>query len=249
VAGLLASDEGDQLREAARAFHMFTPTHGLVVIAFIGVAAIVLAIGVHLRGTPRQRGYERLLGCLGVIIWIAANGYGFLPGVFEWSGSLPIHVCDLAALAGPIVLLQPHPQPWLRAWLYFAGIGLCTQAFITPTLEEGPGDPQFWFFWSGHFVILICALYDVLVRRWRPTWREWRIAIALSLVYLFIILPINLWQGWNYAFVGRETPDGTLIEILGPWPWRVAVIVGLVIVMYALLMVPWTVARNGARGD
>lgn len=230
-----------------RTFHIFTATHALVVIAFIVVAATILAIGLRLRDTPRQRDCERLLGWTGLVIWVIANAYGFLPGVFEWGGSLPIHVCDLAALAGPIVLLRAHPPSWLRAWLYFAGIGLCTQAFITPTLEEGPGDPQFWCFWSGHFVILICALYDVLVRSWRPTWREWRIAIALSLGYLFIVLPINLWSGWNYAFVGRETRAGTLIEVLGPWPWRVAVIVGLVIAMYTLLMTPWMISRSATR--
>ena len=224
---------------APRGFHMFSATHALMVLAFILIASGVISTGLRYRDTLHQRRFERALGIAGMIIWIMANAYGFLPGVFAWEQSLPIHVCDLAALAGPVVLLQPNPAPWLRAWLYFAGLGLCTHAFITPILAEGPGDPRFWGFWSGHFVILIAALYDLIVRRWRPTWREWRIAIMLSAAYLAAILPLDLVFDWNYAYVGRERAAGTLIEVLGPWPLRIVIIAALSLIAYTALMLPW----------
>jgi hypothetical integral membrane protein (TIGR02206 family) len=236
-----ATSQGDSLRT----FHALSTAHALVVIVFIIVAALVLGAGLQRRGTPRQRPFERVLGITGLIIWILANGYGFLPGVFRWDASLPVHVCDIAALLGPLVMLCQMPPPWMRSLLYFAGIGLCTQAFITPTLHEGPADPQFWCFWSGHYCILIPALYELLVRRWRPTWRHWGIAIGLSLGYLAVMFPLDAMFHWNYGFLGQARQPGTMIEVLGSWPRRVPIIVGLVVLAYTLMMLPWmSLPRN-----
>ena len=239
--------------DALRTFHALGLAHALVAITFILCASIVLSIGSRLRrrdpSTAAETAFAHRLGVVGLLVWILANGYGFLPGVFEWRLALPIHVCDIAALLGPLVMLRASPPPWMRGLLYFAGIGLCTQAFITPTLHEGPADPQFWCFWSGHFFILIPALYELIVRRWRPTWRHWRIACGLSLGYVAVMLPLNLASGWNYGFVGPETKPGTIIEVLGPWPWRVGVMVLLTAIAYTCMMLPWTLRAHNAGSD
>lgn len=215
-------------------------------IAFVILAAIVLAIGVHLRrrDPTRLRRCERALGIAGLVIWLFIQTYGFLPGVFAWHASLPLHVCDIASLLGPLVMLNASPKPWMRSLLYFAGIGLCTQAFITPVLNEGPADPQFWCFWSGHFIILIPALYDLVVRRWRPKWRDWLIACVLSLGYAAVIFSLDIASGWNYGFLGQAREPGTMIEVLGRWPWRVAIIIGLTALAYTLMMLPWRLLRD-----
>jgi hypothetical integral membrane protein (TIGR02206 family) len=227
-----------------RDFRAFSLTHTIVVITFALFAVTIIALGLHWRNTPNQRRFERALGIGGLMIWIITNAYGVLPHVFTWRSSLPLHVCDLAALTAPFVLLRASPARWLRGVLYFAGIGLCTQAFITPILREGPTDPQFWGFWGGHFIILSFATYDVIVRRWRPTWRDWGIACVISLTYLGIVLPLDIIFGWNYGFVGPKTQPGTVIEVLGPWPWRVVVIVLLVAIAYTMMMLPWAIARR-----
>lgn len=227
-----------------RDFRAFTMTHALVLIVCLACAALVLRVGLRLRDTPQQRGFERALGIGGVIIWITANAYGFLPAVFAWSGALPIQVCDLCALVAPIVLLQAIPPAWQRSMLYFWGIGLCTQAFLTPTLNEGPNDPRFWWFWLGHYVILIYALYDVIVRGWRPAWRHWGIAVVLSAAYIVVVLPLDVAFEWNYGFIGRETKAATMIEVLGPWPARVGVIYALGVLAFTCLMAPWAAARR-----
>jgi hypothetical integral membrane protein (TIGR02206 family) len=229
--------------------------HPLVPIAFVVFALTMIVLGLRARDRDggevngeHERRFGRALGFTGLVIWIAAQLYGFMPGVFTWEHSLPLHVCDMAALTGCIVMLQREPAPWLRSVLYFAGIGLCTQAFITPTLREGPGDPQFWCFWSGHFTILGFALYDLAVRRWRPTWRDWRIAVVISLAYALAIFALNIAFGWNYGFVGEASEPGTLIEIIGPWPGRVLILVGLAFIAYVGLMLPWALlAREGGR--
>jgi hypothetical integral membrane protein (TIGR02206 family) len=231
--------------DAMRDFRAFTAVHVLALLTFAAGMTIILWLGVRWRGTPRQRAFEQTLGLAGLAIWLAANIHGFLPAVFDWNWALPLQVCDLCELFAPVALLLAVPPAWLRGLLYFWGIALCTQAFITPTLREGPADPRFWFFWSAHFVILIGALYELFVRRWRPTWRHWRIAVAASVAYLMAILPIDIAFDWNYGFVGRETKADTMIEVLGPWPARVAIIFALAVLAYTALMLPW--AFSGGR--
>ena len=238
------SQPSPQAFDALRDFRPFTLVHALVLAACAVCTVAILRIGLSRHGTPRGRSFERALGVAGLAIWFLANGYGFVPAAFSWDTSLPLHVCDLCALAGPIVLLVESPPPWLRAWLYFAGIGLCTQAFITPTLRDGPIDPMFWAFWSAHFVILIFALYDLIVRRWRPTWRDWRIAIALCLGYLAIIFPIDAAFDLNYGFLGNRPGNDTLLGFLGPWPWRVGIMLALTIIGFTVLMLPWWHGRR-----
>ena len=68
-----------------------------------------------------------------------------------------------------------------------------------------------------------------------------------SLVYLALILPIDLWLGADYGFVGNP-PSGIiippLVAALGPWPLRAIVLVALVPIGFALVLLPWVVARR-----
>jgi hypothetical integral membrane protein (TIGR02206 family) len=227
--------------------------HALVPLAFVVFAATIIILGLRARDRDggevsgeHEHRFRRSLGWTFLAIWIAAQTYGFMPGEFTWAHMLPLHLCDLAAVTACITMIQREPARWLRAFLYFAGIGLCAQAFITPTLREGPGDPQFWCFWSGHFIILGSALYDLCVRRWRPTWRDWRIAVVISLGYVIAMFALDLTFGWNYAYVGRTSEPGTLIEVLGPWPGRALIVIALALVAYVALMLPWMWKRRNA---
>ncbi len=187
----------------------------------IGVAALA-ALGRAWRGENRERrlraawcGSVFTLQGVGVIYWLA-------PGNFEVELSLPLHVCDVMAWIGPIALLTQRRA--LRALTYFWGLGLSSQAFLTPVLEEGPETFRFWLFWLGHAQIIGCAVYDLVALRYRPTGRDFLIVTIAGVVYIGAMLAINLPFGLNYGYVGRTTPEApTLVEALGPWPWRIGV--------------------------
>lgn len=87
------------------------------------------------------------------------------------------------------------------------------------------------------------AVYDLVVYRFRPTCSDYRLACRASVVYLLLVLPINLNLGANYGFVGNSRPETpSIVDLLGPWPGRLAVIVALVAAVMAALMVPWQIA-------
>ena len=91
-----------------------------------------------------------------------------------------------------------------------------------------------------------------MVRGFRPGWRDLGIAVLASLVYVALILPIDLWLGADYGFVGNP-PAGIIIPpfvaALGPWPQRAIVLVALVPIglsradRLCVVMLPWLAAR------
>ena len=88
---------------------------------------------------------------------------------------------------------------------------------------------------------------DLLVRDFRPGWRDWRSAAAFSLVYLACMVPLNLALESNYAFLGRGAPgQPSLIDFLPDCPWRIPVMFAMALLAMALLTVPWAASR-GAR--
>jgi len=155
-------------------------------------------------------------------------------------------VCDVTTLCVPLALLGGRRMP--RALLYFWGLGLSTQGVLTPDLQDGPGQVGFWMFWLAHFSVVGGALYDVIARGYRPTWHDYRRAVGIGLVYIALLFGLNMCLGVNYGYVGQAEPgQPTIVDVLGPWPWRVPVIVALAVAAMTLLMLPWEVARHRRR--
>ncbi|TVQ60587.1 MAG: TIGR02206 family membrane protein [Phycisphaerales bacterium] len=189
-----------------------------------------------------------------VAFQVAHLTYWFLPENFLIGTSLPLHLCDLASVTAALMLFTN--ARWLRAVLYFWAIGLSTQAFFTPTLTDGVATLLFWFFWIGHLQIVGVAVYDVAVRGFRPTGRDFLIGVGASVVWASTAMLVNLLLGTNYGFIGSATPENpTIVDHLGPWPWRVGVLGVIVTSLFAALWLVWPMsatlgrlARRGAQG-
>jgi hypothetical integral membrane protein (TIGR02206 family) len=193
--------------------------------------------------SSRQFHLDRSLGFIFLIAWFLMNIWWLLPRNFNPQESWPLHLCDISAIIAPVALLSN--RRWPRALLYFWGIGLNTQGFITPLLKEGPAHLEFWLFWLNHWIVVGTAIYDVAARGFRPTWRDYAIAVFGSGIYLAVVLPIDIAFGWNYGYLGKSKPNrSTVIDVLGPWPWRVVIIAVLACAVMALLMLPWILSRR-----
>lgn len=226
-------------------FQPFSTTHAIVILTFITLTFAMVITGLRWRNATKGLRFERTVGAAILFGWLIINIYQFSSDEFDPAQSLPLHLCDIAAPIAALALITRARS--LRAILYFWGIGLNTQAFITPLLQSGPAHFSFWAFWGLHFAIVSSAIYDLIVRRFRPTWRDYAIAVIASAAYLALVLPIDIAFGFNYGYVGNTKPHrATIIDALGPWPQRIAVISFLVCAVMALLMLPWQIARNTA---
>lgn len=216
-------------------FEPFSLQHAIVVTACLGVMAAFVWLGVIAGDRERWVRYGWVGLC---VIAESVTGWYWLtnwdPGV-----SLPLHVCNIASLLAPVALL--FPARWLRVILYFWGIGLSTQAFLTPLVHEGTA---FWLFWINHTQIVGTAVYLLVIEGYRPDWRDYRNITVINVAYAVLITAINLPFGFNYAYIGNQLPETTtLMHKFGPWPWRVFVAWAIVQAVFAAMVavwMPWT---------
>lgn len=215
-------------------FVPFTLTHAIVVIAFL---ASLSALCVWARRAPAasRRSAEIALGSANVLAWFAYIAYWFAPARFSWERALPLHLCDLAAIVAPLAMVLGDRARWLRTLTFYWGLVLSSQAFITPTLTDGPADLYFWIFWYQHAAIVGGAVYEIAARHYHPTARDFLLATALSLGYLVTVLAVNIGLSANYGYVGPSLPlSPTVLDALGPWPPRVLLVIVLATAAFAI---------------
>ncbi len=221
---------------------------------FLAVATIAGLTGWAIRDRRRRPPVpvptgplERTVGYAYLVLWIGAFVWLRFGPLYDPPTTWPLQLCHLCAAAAAIVLISAHPL--LRPVVYFCGLGLCTQALVTPSLVEGPTQFPFWFFWATHAMIVAVPVYDVAARGYRPGWRDFRIACVAAVFYVLLVLPIDLATGWNYGFVGPSRPGvPSIVDLLGPWPQRLAAIVVIAAAAMFALLLPWLLLRRaGAR--
>ena len=224
---------------------MFTGLHAVVLAAILGVTALAIVIARRGPQSPGPTATERAIGLAYLAAWGTTYVFLLFPPLQEPAKTLPLQLCHWNALAAALLLATRHEL--LRPIVYFWGFALSTQALVTPSLTEGPAIYPFWFFWTTHGIIVGVALYEVFARGYRPTPRDYGIACAAAALYVAIVLPLDLAFDWNYGFVGRGKPEvRTIVDALGPWPQRLAIIVLLVAGAMALLLLPWVFGRKHA---
>ncbi len=227
-------------------FEPYTATHGCVVLAF----ALLVGAMVALRRRdevaavpPVRRAMDRMIGWLGLGAAIFVQVAALWPTRFDIWTSLPLHVCDIMMFVAPASLLLGW-RP-LRAIAYFWGLGLSSLSFIFPDLRFGPGDFQFWVFWAGHATIVGTALYDITGRGFRPRLRDCLIAVTFGVLYAAVMFPVDVIFHFNYGYVGKTYKNQrSPTDFLGPWPWRVPLMVLLATAAMFALLVPWAVVRK-----
>ncbi|MEM1107299.1 MAG: TIGR02206 family membrane protein [Planctomycetota bacterium] len=231
----------------AQGFESFSLLHAVAAMACVAVIVGLVMWGRRTRRRNRERQFTAAIAWLGLAFWVFMQVY-FLLLEQDWTDSLPLHVCDLAGLVGPVALLTRWRT--MRATLYFWALGLSIWGLVTPTLSYGPEHIRFWLFWISHGLVIFYAVYDCAVNRYRPYARDYGTACLVTLAYLGVILPLNLAnEGWNYAYVGNvDAGAATPLDLLPPWPWRILGLQALGAFIMALVWLPWEVSRFLARG-
>lgn len=229
-------------------WNVFVPYGGMHAAAVCVCAAAIAGMawaGRALR-ERHEMAFRRALAIFALGYWVAYNVWWNRAGI-DLADGLPLHICDLNGLIAPLALLTLNR--WLRAALYFWTFALTVQAFVQPTLTQGPAFAVFWWFWAAHTIITACAVYDLAVLRFRPGWDDLKRAYVTSAIYLAAIIPLNRLLGTNYGFIGNpppEVPIPPFIDTLGPWPLRAVLVVLIAAAGFVLVKLPWRTAKMPA---
>jgi uncharacterized membrane protein YwaF len=105
----------------------------------------------------------------------------------------------------------------------------------------------FWAFWTAHTIIAACAVYDVVVRGFRPGWNDLGRALAVSGAYVALVVPLDVRLGADYGFLGNPAAENEIppfVRALGPWPQRAIILVMLAALGFVVVLLPWRIAAG-----
>ncbi len=234
-------------------FKQFSTAHFITVACCAAaITAVVLVGRRHRRRNQLARGVVdgpgQLLGAIGLMHWFVYQLWWNIPPRYGIERLIPLQLCDLAGVVAGLALLTG--KRFLNTTLYFWAFALSTQAFFTPIVRDGPALTRFWLFWESHTFIVGAAVYIVAVRGYRPYGRDIAVGLGMTVLYAAIVIPLNLLiDGANFGYLGPDDPTlpATLMQVLGPWPWRLIPLAGLVVAAFLLIYLPWLVADKFGR--
>jgi hypothetical integral membrane protein (TIGR02206 family) len=225
-------------------FRPFTTFHLVMVVAsalFI-IAACRHGLRLAAASPEAERRFTAALGWSILAVQAFSTTWRLLPGIYTLEDGLPLQLCRIAGWLAGLSLV--FGWRWARTLTYFWGIGLCAQGFITPLRLSGLGSMEFWFFWIVHLQIVGSAIYDLMVRGYRPCRGDWATAALVSMGYVALIVPFNVIMGTEYGWLGQgQYRTRNIIDVLGPWPQRpiLLVLIGQLMVLGLwLVWLPWS---------
>ncbi len=212
----------------------------LVTVAVIVVftAAMVWAARTHPGNWTKTAAI--LLGVVVIVnesawfVWIAMRHQ------FDVSWSLPLQLCDVAALVTTLAL-------WFRTRFlveltYFWGIAGTANGLITPDISDHWPSFPFIQYFVQHGAIPAAALFLVVGLRMAP--RLWAVlrVYALTVGLLVVDAFANLLTNGNYMYL-RQTPGvRSVLNLMGPWPWYIVGAAVLALVLFMLLDAPFRIS-------
>jgi hypothetical integral membrane protein (TIGR02206 family) len=228
----------------AGTFEPYGATHAAAAaVGVVGAVGVVLA-GRWVRDRPAEERLRRGFALVIVLFTVPLQVRQWLPDHFDIDSSIPLQVCDLGWMVGVHAL-------WTRdrrtsALLYYWALTLTVQAVITPTLGQDFPDPDFIKFWGMHLMTIWAALLLTFGLGVTTDWRCFRFTVRWSLVWIAVTMVFNAVAGTNYGYLARKPAVSTPLDLFGPWPVYVVVLVAVVLGGWALITWPWVAADRRA---
>jgi len=226
---------------SGNSFTLFSSSHWLAIVVLLGLYIGLFLSRNFFRESPAADRTARytIAGILLVQetvlnIWRLVNG--------DWSvtTSLPLHICGVAVLLSAVLMFNRRYS--LFEVTFFWGLGGALQALITPDIGQY-GFPHFRYFhfFVSHGTLILASLYMIFVYQYRPQHKSiWKIYL-LTNVYAAVIGVFNWFAGANYLYICRKPETGSLLDVLGPWPWYLIAMELLLLVSFYLYYSPFAI--------
>jgi hypothetical integral membrane protein (TIGR02206 family) len=140
-------------------------------------------------------------------------------GGFDPPHGLPLDLCDVVLWVTVAALAAP--RAWTLEAAYYFGLGGSGMALLTPDVAgDAPAHAALQFY-VGHGLVVAAVLFLVSARALRPRPGSWWRAFLAGNAWALAVGAFDLAFGTNYMYLREKPAAGSLLDLLGPWPWYV----------------------------
>jgi hypothetical integral membrane protein (TIGR02206 family) len=220
---------------------ILSPEH-LIPLALLVVASTALCTAAR-RAPGRWTGVAAALIAVAIVV-TELSWQPYVLGNHIWSAafSLPVQLCDVGGFVAAAALL------WRQAVLveiaYFWGLGGTLQALLTPDLRDHFPSFPYLQFYATHDLVVLAALFLVIGLGLQPRAGSVRRVFVITLAFAAVVGLIDIVTGGNYLYLRRVPAEGSLLSVMGPWPWYIAVGALLTLIVLAVLDAPFRFSRS-----
>jgi len=205
-------------------------------VAAVGVTAAAAAAVPAARRWPvgASRGLALLIGAT----YAVEHASFVVRGTWSLDFNLPLHLTDVVTIVSVLALWTARPLLVELTWFWALTASL--QAVLTPDLG-GTDFPEllYWTFFITHSGAVVAALLLVVGRRIEPRPGAVRRAFAATLAVAAAAATANLLAGGNYMWLREKPEAGSLLDVMGPWPWYILSAAVLALALFTLLDLPF----------
>ncbi|MEH7743663.1 TIGR02206 family membrane protein, partial [Neobacillus drentensis] len=218
-------------------FEMFSTSH-FVIIAFLILGSIFIYLNRNKLNTRQRRLTEIGIAITLIIMELTYHFWMSINGSWNVSHAIPLELCSISLILTVLLLLST--QKIIYEILLFTALLGASQALFTPALNYDFPHFRFFHFFYTHLMEIWVPLYFTWAKGYRPTiWSVLKLCIFLN-VLMPIIMLINKVVGGNYMFLSHKPDSASLLDVLGPYPWYILSLEGLLI---GLSLIVWIIFR------
>jgi hypothetical integral membrane protein (TIGR02206 family) len=216
----------------------FTPLGPAHLAALAAVPAIAWALATAARRHPGAASpIRRVLAVAIAGTTVAWYAHVVRAGGLRPPHGLPLDLCDVVLWVTVVALAAP--RPWALEAAYYFGIGGSGMALLTPDVAADAPAYAAVQFYVGHGLVVAAVLFLVLAGALRPrpgSW--WRVFLAGN-AWALAVGAFDLAFGTNYMYLREKPAAGSLLDLLGPWPWYVLAGDAVALLVMGLLYLPF----------
>jgi hypothetical integral membrane protein (TIGR02206 family) len=205
-------------------------TEHLGAMAATAVAAIAAVPAARRWPVPVSRALAVLIGAT----YLVEHAYFIARGTWSLDFNLPLHLTDVVTIVAVLALWTARPLLVELTW--FWGLTASLQAVLTPDLGSADFPELLWWtFFITHSGAVVAAVLLVVGRRigLRPG-AVWR-AFGATVVVAAAAATANLLTGGNYMWLREKPDEGSLLDLMGPWPWYIVSAAAFGLLLFTLL--------------
>ena len=210
-------------------------------LAILVVAAVLLCVAARRAPGRWIDAVAAIIALTLVVAELSWQPYVVANKTWSAAASLPVQLCDVAGFVAAAALLWR--QLVLVEVAYFWGLGGTLQAVLTPDVKDHFPSFPYLQFYVTHDLVILAALFLVFGLALQPRPGAVRRIFALTVVFAIVVGLIDLATGGNYMYLRQVPAGGSLLDVMGPWPWYIAAGAVLTLVVLAILNAPFRLSR------